>query len=290
MYCANCGAQLGDGAAFCPMCGTPTQPMTTQPAPAQAAQGPVPPDGVAYPGAGQTGTTTPSAAPPAPDATPGAAANEQASGIPKAVRTIKRLLVILAVVCVAGMVGSIVGGLFATFVGDAVYGDDASSQSSYTDNAGYATADEASGALGDALETLFNATTTDELLAYGDAYLSLVPGSYADAILSSYDLTEDEACEFIVVSHWGDDDLDETLEDIMDIGWSDVSIELVAGEAMDSDELEELADDTGIEAEAGYHLGGTLTLTYDGERYEEDAAEYFDAYYLIEVDGAWYVW
>lgn len=271
MYCANCGAQLGDGAAFCPMCGTPTTPRRPEPERMYVNYGPAP----------------------APDPAP---APEPAAPSPwrLAWARIKRLLVILAVVCVAGLVGSIVGDFFATFVGDAVYGDDASSQSSYTANAGYATADEAADAFGDALEIFFNATTTDELLDYGDAYLSLVPGSYADSLLSdllsAYDLTEeDEVWEWIVLNHWGADDLDEVLEDIVGSGWSDVTLVLEAGEAMDADELEEFCDETGVEAEAGYHIGGTVSFSYDGETYDVSAEDLVETFCLVEVDGAWYV-
>ena len=334
MFCVKCGAQLPEGSAFCTRCGAPVQQKTGAEAPAAeqgqdggaAAAPPATPDEVPYElveldgieqgsaGAGKKAGRSRTASVGSKEA--------QADSVPLAdyVRELRRFIVKVGVFMVVALVCSVVGDALGLFEEDFT--------SSYTENPGYASAEAAADALGEAMEVLFNADTEEELLAYGDAYLSLSPGAYVDALLQEEDLTEKELCELIVTTHWGVDTLDEALEELAYYDGVAIAFDFEPGEALSADEVADLnddIDDSGLDftIEAGYCLSVTMYASFeladdaassegstetayaatlrgdagspyaridDETTFSSDLSSLFEGWYVVEIDGAWYVW
>ena len=213
----------------------------------------------------------------------------------------KSLFAIVVVVLIAIAVVAAVAIAVVSVVGGGEEADDASSDSStsatseavdYGDS-GFSTAEEAATAYAKAVTKERSASTLDELLEARYDILECWHPAVLAALLADSGSSDYE--EFVINEVYGSTTEAEALVYLYSRLYGDgCTFSLEPGEALDASDLKDLQDELddlglGLQITSACEITGSYTKTAsDGTKTTSTVG--FSGTYLIEIDGAWYIW
>lgn len=207
----------------------------------------------------------------------------------------KSLFAIVVVVLIAIAVVAAVAIAVVSVAGGGEEADDASATSEAVDygDSGFSTAEEAATAYAKAVTKERSASTLDELLEARYDILECWHPAVLAALLADSGSSDYE--EFVINEVYGSTTEAEALVYLYSRLYGDgCTFSLEPGEALDASEVKDLQDELddlglGLQITSACEITGSYTKTAsDGTKTTSTVG--FSGTYLIEIDGAWYIW